>query len=149
MPAASTITLANGEATPVNHSFVPLGRHPTTGFWWFEDQSPRISSTSSMGWPRIGIRTRRASDGGPGDNAATRVNRVELAIALPQLETVATSDSGLTPPPTVAYVDRFKAEFLLPSRNTEADRDDSLAYAKNLLGHVTIGDLVTTLGSLY
>jgi hypothetical protein len=149
MPANVALILANGEATPVNHTFTPLGQNRETGFWWFEDQSPRVTSSSSLGWPRVGIRTRRANDAGPGDNAQTRINRVELVIAMPQLETVGTSDSGLTPPPTVAYVDRVKAEFLLPARDSLADRKDSLAYAKSALGHATVVDLVQNLTNIY
>lgn len=145
MPAVTNLVLANGEGTPVNHTFAPLGQNRETGFWWFEDQSPRVNSTSSLGWPRIGIRARRANDAGPGENAQTRVNRVEFTIALPQQETVGTSDSGLTPPPTVAYVDRVKGEFLLPSRDSLADRKDVLAFAKNLLAEATFTDLVQNL----
>lgn len=149
MPANAALILANGEATPVNHTFTPLGQNKETGFWWFEDQSPRVASTSSLGWPRIGIRTRRANDAGPGDDAKTRVNRVELVVAMPYLETVGTSDSGLTPPPTVAYVERAKVEFLLPARDSIADRKDALAYPKNLLGHATVVDIVQNLTNIY
>lgn len=149
MPAVANIILANGETTPVNHTFAPLGQDRSTGFWWFEDQSPRVTSTSAMGWPRIGIRTKRATDGGPGANAQTRVNRVELVIALPQLETLGTSSSGLTPAPTVAYVDRAKIEFLMPARNTAADRKDSLAYARNLLDNAIAADLIQNLTTIF
>lgn len=149
MPAVASIILANGEASPVNHTFAPLGQNRETGFWWFEDQSPRVSSTSSMGWPRIGIRVRRSNDGGPGENAKARVNRVEYVVALPQLETVGTSDSGLTPPPTVAYVDRMKGEFLLPARDSLADRKDALAYAKNVLSDAIVVDLVHNLSQIW
>lgn len=149
MPQVATLALANGEASPVSHNFAPLGQNRETGFWWFEDQSPRVASTSSMGWPRIGIRARRANDAGPGENAQTRINRVEFAIALPELETVGTSDSGLTPPPTVAYVDRAKGEFLLPARDVLADRKDVLAYVKNLMANAIFLDLVTNLTTIY
>lgn len=149
MPAVANLVLANGEGTPANHTFAPLGQNRDTGFWWFEDQSPRVSSTSPIGWPRIGIRTRRANDGGPGDNAQTRVNRVEYVIAMPQLETVGTSDSGLTPPPTVAYVDRVKGEFLLPSRDAIADRSDALAFNGSLLTNAIFVDLVKNLTQIY
>lgn len=149
MPAVASITLANGEGTPVNHVFAPLGQNRETGFWWFEDQSPRVASSSSVGWPRIGIRSRRANDAGPGDTAQTRINRVELVVALPQLESLATSDSGLTPPPTVAYIDRIKIEYLLPARDTAADRADASAYAAALAANSQVVDLVENLTTLY
>lgn len=149
MPQAVSLVLANGEVTPVNHTFAPLGQDRETGFWWFEDQSPRVTSTSSLGWPRIGIRVRRANGGGPGDNAQTRINRVEYSIAIPQLETLASGDSGLTPPPTIAYVDRAKGEFLLPSRDSIADRQDVLAFNAALMADATLAALVEDLQQLY
>lgn len=149
MPAAASLTLANGEATPVNHTFAPLGQDRETGFWWFEDQTPRVASSSSLGWPRVGIRVRRANGAGPGDNAQAKVNRVEWTIALPQLETVGTSDTGLTPPPTVGYVDRTKGEFLLPSRDAIADRKDALAYTAALMQQSVMTELVRDLQQLY
>lgn len=148
MPAVVDIVLPNGEGTPVNHTFAPLGQNRETGFWWFEDQSPRVASSSSLGWPRIGIRSRRANDAGPGENAQTRVNRVEFVIAMPQLETVGTSDSGLTPAPTVSYVDRMKGEFLLPARDVLADRKDVLKYAAGLMANALVVDLVHNLTTL-
>jgi hypothetical protein len=149
MPAVASIALLNGEGTPVSHTFAPLGQNRETGFWWFEDQSPRIASTSMMGWPRIGIRSRRANDGGPGDSAKSRINRVEFILALPSLETLGTSDSGLTPPPTIAYVDRVKKEFLLPARDALADRKDLLAYDKNICSNAIFLDMIHNLTQLY
>lgn len=149
MPQVADIVLANGEGTPSNHTFVPLGQNPATGFWHFEDQSPRVASSSPLGWPRISVRARRANDAAPGENAQGRINRVELNIALPQLESLGTSDSGLTPPATIAYVDRVKIEFLLPSRNIVADRKDALAFAANLLADDNTVDLVENLTQLY
>jgi len=149
LPQIASIVLANGESTPVNHTFAPLGQNPKTGFWVFEDQSPRVSSSTPMGWPRLAIRARRASEGGPGENAQTRINRVEFVFSMPALETVGTSDSGLTPPATVAYVDRIKGEYLLPARNVLADRKDDLAFSKALMSNSIFVDLVHNLSQIY
>lgn len=149
MPAVAAITLANGEGTPVNHTFAPLGLDTKTGVRWYEDQSPRVTATSSLGYPRIGILTKRETELVPGQSSKNTVSRIQLTIALPQLETLGTSSSGFTPAPTVAYVDRFKGEFILSSRDQLADRKDNLAFAKNLLGHATITDLVQNLSAIY
>lgn len=149
MPAVAAIAINNGEATPVSHTYNPLGQDRATGIWWFEDQSPRVSSTSPLGWPRIGVKTARSTDGGPGASAQARVNRVTVTLALPQMETLGTSDSGLTPSPTVAYVDRVKMEFMLPARDSLADRKDALAFAKNVLANSIITDLVQNLTAIY
>lgn len=149
MPAIAAITLANGEATPVNHTFNPLGQDAKTGIWWFEDASPRVSTTSSLGFPRIGIQTKRQTSSEAGTSAGTIVNRVQITVALPQLETLGTSSSGLTPAPTIAYVDRAKMEFILPARDALADRKDVLAFAKNALANANVIDLVQNLSALY
>lgn len=149
MPAIAAVTLANGEATPVNHTFNPLGQDVKTGIWWFEDQSPRVAASSSLGYPRIGIRTKRDTEMQPGTSAKNTITRVELMVALPQLETLGTGSSGFTPAPTIAYVDRFKGEFLLSSRDVLADRKDVLAYAKNFFSNALVVDLVQNLTALY
>lgn len=149
MPQAATIVLANGEDTPVNHSFNPIGRDAKTGIMWFEDQSPRVTTSSALGFPRIGIRTKRENEVVPGQSAKNTVARVEFTIALPQLETVGTSSSGFTPAPQVAYVDRYKGEYILSSRDVLPDRKDVLAYAKNLQANALFVDLVHNLSALY
>lgn len=150
MPAVATITLPNGEATPVNHSFTPLGQDSKTGIWWFEDKNPRVPVTSAIGYPRIGIRIKREFEpASPGSSARNAVTRVEYTLALPQLETLGTSSSGFTPAPQVAYVDRSRHEFLLSSRDSEADRKDVLMYAFQLLGHSISTNTIVNLESLY
>jgi hypothetical protein len=149
MPAVAAITLANGETTPVNHTFNPLGQDVKTGIWWFEDQSPRVTATSSLGFPRIGIATKRDSEVVQGQSAKNTITRVSLTLALPQLETLGTSSTGFTPAPQVAYVDRCKTEFILSSRDVIADRKDALAFAKNLMANSGVIDLIHNLTSLY
>lgn len=149
MPAIAAIALLNGETVPVSHTFNPLGQDVKTGIWWFEDTSPRVAATSSIGYPRIGIRTKRETEIVAGTSAKNAVSRVEITISLPQLETLGTSASGFTPAPQVAYVDRFQGTFILPSRDLLADRKDGLAYAKNIFSNSMIIDLVQNLTSLW
>jgi len=149
MPAVAAIVLANGETSPVNHTFAPLGQDPKTGFWWFEDQSPRVSASSTLGYPRIGIRTKREIEVNAGMSARNTVSKIDITIALPQLETLGTSSSGFTPAPTVAYVDRFKGEFILSSRDALEDRKDALAYGKNILSNAIVADLIHNLSQVY
>lgn len=149
MPAIAAIALLNGEAAPVSHTFNPLGQDAKTGIWWFEDQSPRVAATSSIGYPRIGVKTKRETEMLPGTSAKSAVTRVELTIALPQLETVGTSSSGFTPAPQIAYVDRLKTEVILSSRDVLADRKDVLAYGKNILSNANIVDLIHNLSAYY
>lgn len=149
MPAIAAIVLANGESTPVNHTFDPIGRNAKTDVFAFEDRSPRVSSSSALGYPRLTLQTKRDSELIPGASSKNLVSRVTLTLALPQLETLGTSDNGLTPAPTIAYVDRCKIEFILSGRDVLADRKDVLAFAKNALGHATIVDLIHNNSALY
>jgi len=149
MPAIAPIILANGETVPVNHTFNPLGQDVKTGIFWFEDTSPRVAATSSIGYPRIGIRTKRELEASVGQSAKNAIARTEVTFAFPQLETVGTSSSGFTPAPTIAYVDRVKVEFIQSSRDVVADRKDNLSYCKNILSNALVVDIVQNLTSLY
>lgn len=149
MPAIAAITLLNGESTPVSHTFYPLGQDSKTGIWWFEDRSPRVPASASIGFPRIGVRTKREMEVVAGQSAKSTVARVELTIALPQLETLGSSSSGFTPAPTVAYVDRVQISYILSSRDALLDRKDALAFSKNLLNNALIVDLIESVSSLF
>jgi hypothetical protein len=149
MPQVASIVLANGEVAPVNHTFNPIGQDAKTGIWWFEDQSPRVTATTSLGWPRIGIRVKREAEVVQGQSSKNQITRIELTIALPQLEVLGTSSTGFTPAPQVAYVDRSQHTFMLSSRDAIADRKDALSFAKNLLANSQVVDIVTNLTSLY
>jgi hypothetical protein len=85
----------------------------------------------------------------PGDAAKDSVQRVEITIACPQLETVGTGASGYTPSATIAYVDRYMGTYILPSRDVLADRRDILAYGQNIMGNTLVIDLVRNLTSLF
>lgn len=149
MPSVADIVLANGETSPVNHTFTPIGQDTKTGIWWFEDQSPRVTATSSLGWPRIGLRSKRETEMTQGQSSKNMITRVVLTGALPQLETLGTSDNGLTPAPQIAYVDRFEITFMISARDALADRKDVQAYAKNLLGNSLVTSMIQSLQSIY
>lgn len=148
MVARSNIVLANGETTPVNHTFTPCNVD-AQGVSWFEDKSPRVASTSPLGWPRIGLSITRPVQLTAGQNAGrTAQTRVVISVAVPQLETLGTSASGITPPDTIAYVDRFRGEYSLNARDNIAMRKDVFAFAANLAAHATVKSMVVDLESL-
>lgn len=149
MPAVANIVLANGESTPVNHTFIPIGQDTKTGIWWFEDQSPRVAATSTLGYPRIGVRTKRETEMVQGQSSKNQITRVELTLALPQLETLGTSSSGFTPAPQIAYVDRVQTTYILSSRDSIADRKDVRKYSINLPADANVLKLIENLESYY
>lgn len=144
MSAVATITLADAQATPVNHSFVPLGTD-NNGVWWFEDQS----ASAPIGYNKISLSITRPASAGAGKNSAGRVARVKIGIHLPTLTTLGTSDSGLTPPPTIQYVERFNGEFILPEESSLQNRKDVRKYLDGLLSDTGVIDMVENLRNLY
>lgn len=145
MAAVANIVLADAQATPVNHTFIPLGPD-VNGVWWFEDQS----ASSALGYPRISLQLVRAAVGTNGTvGAANRVNRVKCGIHLPVLETLGTNDAGVTPPPIIGYVNRANLELILPERNTLQNRKDMRKYAQFLLADAQVVAMAESLQAVY
>lgn len=128
MPTAINIVLADAQATPVNHTFIPMGKDQN-GVYWFEDQS----QSSPLGYWRISMELKRPLPGAPGTKASSdRVARAVFAIHEPTLETLGTSDSGLTPPDTIAYITRKREEYILPERGNKLSRQNIRKMSANL-----------------
>jgi hypothetical protein len=144
MAAVANIVLADAQATPVNHTFVPIGPD-TQGTWWFEDQS----AASPVGYNRISMSIAKSGNPAPGANAGTRVSRVKMGIHTPKLETLGTSDSGIVPPATVAFVLRAQFEFILSDRSSLQDRKDLRKYAQGLLADAQFYSMVENLIGIY
>lgn len=132
MAAAVNIVLADALATPVNHTFVPLG--PQGNFdMVYEDQS----QASPNGYWRVGLRHRR-----PNAKVAGSVARVEITLMEPVLEAIAPAASGLTQPPTVAYVPMVKTEYVISDRSSLQVRKDLRKMNYNLQNDPQIVALV-------
>lgn len=145
MSAVAAIVLADALATPVNHTFTPLGPD-ANGVWWFEDQS----LSSPIGYWRISLSLKRTSSPSNGQAAnSTRVNRVKIAINMPLLETIGNNSAGITPPPTVAYVERASMEFVLAERDLLQNRKDLRKFAQFLLANTQVVDMVENLINVY
>lgn len=115
---ASNIVLADALATPVNHTFVPVGRDKNSVFW-FEDQS----AANSIGNWRISVEVTRPSVPTAQTNSQGRTYRYRVGLHEPILETVSNSTvSGIAPAPTVGYVLRSFVEYVMPERATLQDR---------------------------
>lgn len=120
MSLAANIVLADAQAIPVNHTFIPIGKDQH-GVYWFEDQS----QANAIGFWKISIEVKKPLPGAPGaKSGADRVIRVKYTLHEPTLETLGTSDSGLSPPPTISYISRGSTEYILPERSTLQNRKD-------------------------
>lgn len=129
MAIATDIVLADAQATPVNHTFVPQGRS-SDGYYYWEDQS----ASSPLGWWRVGLKVDKPIPTAAGAKA-TAVTRVRVKLLTPVLETLGTNDSGLTPAPTIAYIPAFHGEFPTSLRGSSLDRKNVRKMAYNLLGN--------------
>lgn len=144
MSAVTSIVLDDAQATPVAHTFLPLGPDQA-GAWWFEDQS----GTSAIGYNKISLQLVRPKNAAPGSNSGDRVSRIKIGIHTPKLESLSTSDSGLTPPPTVAYVPRFTAEFIVSERSSLQDRKDLRKFADFLMAEAQVTAMVELLQNVF
>lgn len=145
MPALASITINDGQATPVAHTFNPVGPDKN-GVQFYHDQSGGIA----IGFPSISLDLKVPGQAIPGQSSkASRVYRASFKMILPILEVTTSSATGIEPAPTKAYDLTVKGEFILPERSTLDNRKDILAYARNLLATTVISALVHNLEKVY
>lgn len=134
MAQASNIVLADAQATPVNHTFIPLG---PMGGWdmVFEDQS----QASPVGYWRIYTRLKRPTGKQAGSNAY-----VEISLQEPVLEAIAPAASGLTQPPTIAFIPRMDVKFALSDRSALQNRKDVRKMGALLLADAQVIAMIET-----
>lgn len=145
MALATAIVLADAQATPVNHTFIPLGPD-RNGVFWFEDQS----QASPIGFWRISMESKRPGAPAQNDNSAKRMIRVKIGLHQPVLENVTNATvSGIAPAPTVSYIPRSFAEFIIPERSALIDRQNMRKMMSNLLANAQVVAAAETLASLW
>lgn len=138
---ASNIVLADAQATPANHTFVPVGRDKN-GVFWFEDQS----AANAIGNWRISVEMTRPPVPAAQASSSGRTNRVKIGLHEPILETVSNSTvSGIAPAPTISYVLRTFSEFILPERATLQNRKDLRKMIASLLGDTQVTACIESL----
>lgn len=139
--ALANIVLADAQATPVNHTFVPLGVDKN-GVLWFEDQS----QASPVGYWRISYAVTRPLPAAAGQSSKDRVVRVKVGLHEPILENVTNSTvSGISPAPTISYVNRTNKEFILAERSSQQNRKDLRKMSWNLENEAQFINMVENL----
>ncbi len=119
MATATNIVIADAQATPVNHTFVPIGKDDT-GAFLFLDQS----QSNEIGFWRIAVLISKPKPPRVGETSSQRVTRVKVTLSEPILETLSANAAGYIPAPTVAYVPRTITEYILPERSSLQNRKD-------------------------
>lgn len=138
MAAIAALTLADGQATPVNHTYSPSPDLNSNLPRW-EDRSGGIA----MGFPVLTMSVRRPTKD-------YRSYKVHMKVATPILETTSASTaSGIPPGPVVSYTLLGNLEFVLPERSTLQQRKDILAYVKNALANAIMTSAVQDFEPVY
>jgi hypothetical protein len=143
MPQIAAITINDGAGTPVAHTFSPIGRDEK-GVFWFEQTTP--SPTNALGAKRIGYKQTRILDA---QKQLTGLSSIVYTLAVPTLETVANNSAGITPPPTLSYVEKLRVEFQLAERSTSQERKDTRVLMANFFAHAMAIANVDTLQPSY
>lgn len=137
MPAFTALTIYDGLATPVAHTFAQktlIGTEAT-----YVDRIGGIT----VGYPTLTVNSMPPTK-------TSRLAKVRVKMVMPVLEVVnASTYNGITPAPTKAYDLTFDGMFFLPERCTLAQRKDILAFAKNVLSNALLTSLVETQETIY
>lgn len=145
MAQATSIAILDAQATPVSHTYIPLGTDKN-GIMWFEDQS----AASPLGYWKISIERKAPStSANPGTNSDGRTYRYKVGFHQPVLANVTNSTvSGILPAPTLAYVPRSYQEFLMPERGSLLDRQNLVKMSPLVVQSPQFVTMLTTLGYL-
>lgn len=128
MPAIADLVLADGLATPVNHTFSVKSIVGVTAS--FED---RVSGVQ-VGYGKLTQQTSQSKNG---------IRRVKLAFSIPVLEAVSGSNAtGFTPAAKVAYSTEVDVEFRISERAIVQNRKDIVAFLKNALSNANIASII-------
>lgn len=142
MAALTAITANDDEIAPVLHTFTPLGPDKE-GVQWFEQTIP--APANALAAKRISVQIKRAIPGKQQNGVA----RLTLRFWYPVMETLSTSDSGITPPPTVAYQLYAEVRYVVPERSTEQERKNLRMLLINFSANGSILDVLRKLQPLY
>lgn len=137
MSAIAALTLADGQATPANHTFNPVTIDSGVAKW--ADRASGIA----LGFPTVTFSMRNPSKG-------SRAYKVSAKVVTPILEVTSPSTStGIQPAPTLAYNLLATVELVFPERSTQAQRKDLIAYLKNYLASSVITSAVNDFEAVY
>lgn len=143
MPVAAPIVINDGATSPVAHTFTPIGRDEK-GVMWFEQTTP--APVNPLGAKRIGYRQSRVLDP---RGQLTGKSKAVFTVYVPTLETLGSNGAGITPPPTIAYVEESRHEFTLPERGLKQERKDTRVLAMNLLANALVIASIDDLQTIY
>lgn len=136
MPAIANIVINDGKTTPVAHTFEPARTASDYAQW--ED---RVTGSYIGFWKLTQSLMRPKGDPKVANRSLKSMHKIET----PVLETLGTSDSGLTPPPTIAHRPFSEVNFNFSERASKQERKDlrvlTIAYLQSTSAIAAIDDL--------
>jgi hypothetical protein len=139
MASQANLTINDGQATPVAHTYY------TNGAGWSDSLQGLLASwvdrsqAAAVGFWKVSMSFKEP-------NKQRKNYLVVVKSEVPVLEVVNSSTySGITPAPTVSYNPVSKTEFSIPERSTLQARKDQLAIHRNLLANAIITSAVQDL----
>ena len=133
MAAMANIVLADGQATPANHTFVAVSN--SNGLFIWEELNP----DASVGNRRISASLKQPANGSVNYKATIKVWNPKLEVSSPSTST------GYQPAPKVAYMLACTMDVTIPQRSALADRKDETAFMTNILQNSQIIDILNNL----
>lgn len=127
MPAFSTITLADGQSTPANHTFTPVSLSEGLAVWNDRAKSVQLEQ------PYITAKTTRG-------RSQAAMTRQTFTLNVPSFNSV---EGKLVN--TVGA----RIEILLPGNSSQAQRDDIAAYVKNFASSSTFSAMVKNMEGVF
>lgn len=139
MSAIASIAIADGQTTPVTHTYNPVQSIDPAVYSRNGDDSVPVSGQEQI---TVALRT--------GSNASDALSRAKITLRIPVLETPSGgTPSGYVAPPKVAYYMQLNIEALLPNRSTAAQRKDLRVLGSNLLLNSQVVALIDALERPY
>jgi hypothetical protein len=139
MPAIGNVTINDGAATPVAHTFAPAGISGLVAS--YADRSGGIP----VGYNSLDLSLRA-----PSSQSREKMYLATVRIKTPILDVTSPSTAtGIQPAPSVGYTPIAELKFWLPERSTLQNRKDLRAFAKNIMADATVTALVETLENIY
>jgi len=128
MSAITSMTLNDGQATPVAHTFVPLSHSPNE-YMWRESGVSSVLAAVIVSMVFLKVK----------GNAS--LEKIRLKTSVPALETATGNNAdGYTAAPKLAYNLASIQDFIMPLRATQQQRKDVVAYARNLAANAQVTD---------
>lgn len=126
MAQIATITINDGQSTPVAHAFNPVISVPPTY------RRNGVAGQAVIAQERLFVQTVMAK-------TVNGVNRVQLELVVPVTEQAnGGTASGYVAPPAIAHEMRVKVEFFFHQRSDKQGRKDLRTLLTNLLNNAQV-----------